>query len=266
MIDYRKAYAEDVIQLKKLWLSCFSEREEAAELFFIRNSDTYHGYCACDGSNIISALYLIDCTLCGKKAHYLCGAATLPWYRKQGIMSELIEFALADAEARGDCFSALLPANEKLYGYYAARGYNPIGAACTAGFNCDKQDGYSEGKPDFEELQKARFTDKFLLWNNNYIAFAEEYYACYGVRSVKSENVFALYEPKGDCADVFYAAFNDLKELKVLLHAQGVRRFSLTGSPMDPLFKNVKPEKRGMLRSLGDSDLPDGFYIGITLD
>ena len=106
----------------------------------------------------------------------------------------------------------------------------------------------------------------YFLWNNNYIAFAEEYYACYGVRSVKSENVFALYEPKGDCADVFYAAFNDLKELKTLLHAQGVRRFSLTGSPMDPLFKNVKPEKRGMLRSLGDSELPDGFYIGITLD
>lgn len=266
MIIYRKVCAEDVKNLKKLWLSCFSEREDAAELFFKRNSATYNGYCACDGSQIISALYLIDCTLCGKKAHYLCGAATLPEYRRRGIMSDLIEFALTDAEARGDCFSALLPANEKLYGYYAGRGYHSRGAACTAEFDCKEQGSFIEGEPDIEKLQKVCFTDKFLFWNNSYVSFAEEYYARYGVKTVKSANAFALYEQKGEYADVFYAAFNDIKELKSLLYAQGIRRFSLTGSPMNHIFKDSEPEKHGMLRTLNNSELPDIFFIGITLD
>ena len=266
MIDYRKVCAQDVKKLKKLWLSCFSEREEAAESFFKRNIDTCHGYCACDDNKIIAALYLIDCALCGRKAHYLCGAATLPDYRKKGVMSELIEFALADAAERGDSYSALLPANEKLYGYYAARGYVPCGASCTAVFSCEEQGVFSSGKPDIEKLQAECFKDKFLLWNKDYIDFAAEYYACYGVEPVKSANAFALYERKGDFADVFYAAFNDLKELKSLLYAQGVRRFSLTGSPANPLFDKSKPEKRGMLRPLDDSELPGAFYIGITLD
>lgn len=266
MTDYRKASAEDVPDLKKLWLKCFSEREEAAELFFKRNSASYHGYCACNGTELVSALYLIDCTLCGKQAHYLCGAATLPKYRGKGVMSELIRFALADGEARGDCYSALLPATEKLYGYYAARGYEPCGVSCTAKFDCEVPGCFSVHEPDIEKLQIDCFTDKFLLWNKNYMDFASEYYACYGIDTAKSGGVFALYEQKDDYADVIYAAFNDIKELKMVLYDKGIRHFRLTGSPDQPIMKNRKTEKSGMLRALNGSAMPEDFYIGITLD
>ena len=112
MIDYKSMLPNDVETLKRLWLKCFYDKEEATELFFKRNKNYTHGYVAADGDIIVSAVYLIDCNLCGKSAHYLCGAATLPEYRNRGIMTELIKFALADAQKRGDCYSVLLPANE----------------------------------------------------------------------------------------------------------------------------------------------------------
>ena len=99
MIDYRSMLPNDVETLKSLWLKCFNDKEEAAELFFKRNINYTHGYVAADGDIIVSAVYLIDCKLCGKPAHYLCGAATMPEYRNRGIMTGLIEFALNDALA-----------------------------------------------------------------------------------------------------------------------------------------------------------------------
>lgn len=265
-MEYRRSKTEDVPQLLALWLTCFSEKEEAAELFFKRNLSYTRGYLAADKGNPIAALYLVDCTLCGKRAHYLCGAATLPQYRKRGVMSALIQYALTDAKQRGDSYSVLLPANDGLYDFYARLGYQPKCTACTVTVACDEAaDGIPTGTPDFQRLQAECNQDKFLLWNNSFIQFAKDYYACYGVHSIQSENAFALYEQNGDFAEVFYAIYNDIKELKTLLSEKGVRRFSLTGGGENPLFQHAERVACGMIRPLGQDSVPDEIFIGITL-
>ena len=266
MIDYKSMLPNDVETLKRLWLKCFYDKEEAAELFFIRNKNYTHGYVAADGDIIVSAVYLIDCNLCGKSAHYLCGAATLPEYRNRGIMTELIKFALADAKKRGDCYSVLLPANEGLYGFYAKLGYSEGCTSCKSEFKCESEALIAEGtEPDYQKLQMCN-ADKFLLWNNNFIEFAREYYACYNVKAVKSKNAFALFERKGDTAEVFYAIYNSLSELKYLLSSKGIKQFWLTGSASNPLFENAEPTVSGMIMPLGGSKALNNVYIGITLD
>ena len=266
MIDYRLMLPSDVETLKSLWLKCFNDKEEAAELFFKRNINYTHGYVAADGDIIVSAVYLIDCKLCGKPAHYLCGAATMPEYRNRGIMTGLIEFALNDAEIRGDCYSVLLPADEGLYDFYAKLGYLEGCSACRREFQCysDTAITLSE-EPDYQILQKCS-ADNFLIWNNSYIKFAEEYYACYGIKALKSKNAFALLEQDGESAEVFYAIYNSMSELNKILVSEGIKRFWLIGSAYNPVFTDTEPKRCGMIKPLNSSKVLNDVFIGIGLD
>lgn len=264
MTAYRICTDRDIPALKAIWLSCFEEREDAAELFFKRNKSAFHAYACEKDGRIVSALYLIDCSLNSESAHYLCGAATLPDYRGQGLMSALIEYALDDAKRRGDRYSLLLPASESLYGFYARFGYQPACAVKSAILETDTARS-TDGTPDLQRLQKECFRQNFLIWDGAFIRFAASYYACYGARTVQSENAFAIYESDGDLAEVYYAVSNDIGALKALLNKNGISRFSLTGAADCPLFDGEIKKPFGMILPLCNDRIPDNVFIGITL-
>lgn len=265
MLNCRKTAARDVPQLLRLWLACFEDTPQAAKLFFERNKSDLHGYAAEKNNTIIAAVYLVDCILNGKQAHYLCGAATLPAQRGRGVMSALIAFALDDAARRGDCYSVLLPADEGLYRFYARLGYLESCTAHTLTLDCGSETGDAFGTPDVMRLQQVCQRDSFLLWSREYIDFAKAYYGCYGARVLESGEVFALFEQDGSFAEVFYAVYTRLDALKAMLFAQGVRRFRIWGNGCNPLFAQTVPQKYGMLRPLNGTQAPEGVYIGLTL-
>ena len=256
----------DLPCLAALWLRCFEEKEEAVNLFFERNLLYTHAYLAEEDGAVIAAVYLIGCQLGGKPSHYLCGAATDPAYRRRGVMSALIDFALRDAVDRGDCYSVLLPANEGLYRFYARLGYADGGAVCSKAYTAQPSKEQFADAPGTEALQRRCGGDKFLLWNNDNIQFAIEYYACYGAQVLRTDRLLALYEQDGDRAEVFYALYQHLEELKDLLYRRGVRRFTLTGSAGNPDLQGCEPLVCGMVKPL-QPDLPEqrGVYIGLTL-
>ncbi len=157
MVSFSKTDKTDLPALKALWLTCFEEDERAAELFFERTMSFTHAYKATENGEFIAAVYLVGCTLNGRQAHYLCGAATRPDCRNRGVMSGLIRFALDDAKNRGDVFSVLFPADEGLYRFYSRLGYL---AKCTARTRrltrADLGDTQNPGcgTPDTDVLQK----------------------------------------------------------------------------------------------------------------
>ena len=264
MTTYRACADSDLPALQHIWLTSFEEREDAAALFFQRNRSTFHAYaCEKDGA-LVSALYLIDCALCGEKAHYLCGAATLPAYRGRGIMSDLISYALADAAKRGDRYSVLLPANDPLYGFYAKCGYLPSCAKKCAIFSAETDRKPCGGAPDLQALQ-ANAGNKALLWRKEYICFAAEYYGCYGAQTAQSADAFAVFEPDGGFAEVIVALYNEIEELKALLRAEGIRSFHLTAAADSPLFEGTLTKPFGMIRPLDVDTAPENVWIGITL-
>ena len=270
--ELRKAGIGDIDELKNLWLSCFEDSEEATRLFFERNKNTYHAYTAILDSKIVSALYLIDCKLGGENAHYLCGAATLPEYRKRGIMSALIEYSLNDAKSRGDRFSVLLPANAELYRFYSAHGYRTCCSVRRAEIKrCELEAERGAlmrtDTSDFEQMQSGFKKNNFLYWNNNYIRFAIDYYACYGAKTVFNQNALAVFEEEDGVCNVFYTIYNDLKELKsLLLNNTEAKHYVISGKCGEEFFDNSKKEKYGMARALSSKPLPNDIYIGITLD
>ena len=263
MTLYRSCTDRDLPVLKSIWLDCFEEQEDAAALFFQRNHTVYHAYaCESDG-RLVSALYLIDGTLCGCRAHYLCGASTLPGYRKRGIMSALITYALEDASRRGDRYSLLYPANDALYGFYARLGYLPACAAKEAVL--DTADlPVNAGSPDLTALQ-ASCSGNTLIVRPEFIRFAADYYGCYGAVTAQSENAFAIFQPEDDDAEVYCALYSDTDALKALLGANGIKRFRLTAPADSPLIEGKLLKPYGMIRPLRGEHVPENLFIGVTL-
>ena len=265
MTTYRACADADLPALERIWLTCFEEREDAAALFFQRSRATFRAYACEEDGALVSALYLIDCTLVGEKAHYLCGAATLPQYRGHGRMSALIGYALADAAKCGDRCSVLLPASESLYGFYAKCGYLPSCAMKSAVIGVDTDRKPCGGAPDLLALQAKYADKKALVWREDHLRFAADYYGCYGARTAQSANAFVVFEPDGDFAEVIFALTGDIEELKALLKAEGIRSFRLTAAAESPLFKGTVIKPFGMIRPLCGDPVPEDVFIGITL-
>ena len=274
---FEKNNFECIPLLKKLWLDCFEEKSEAVDLFFNRCLDFTSIYTASVESKPVAMLYLVHSTLNGKKAHYLCSAATSSEYRNLGIMGRLIEYAMSDSHKNGDAYSLLFPANEKLYGYYKRFGYKPLCTARKSVFTREEMNQFAENNKsnltnvnsyDYEELQRLCLKDNFLLQNNNFISFASAYYSLYDCKTVKSDNCFALVEEENGTAEVFYSIYDSFCTLaKMLIKNSSAKHFVFTGKAEDRLYKNSKIEKYGMIKSLYNNEkIPENTYIGITLN
>ena len=275
-LNFEKNKSEYIPLLKKLWLDCFEEKSEAVDLFFNRCLDFTSIYTASIEDKPVAMLYLVHSTLNDKKAHYLCCAATSLDYRNLGIMGRLIEYALKDSSKNGDVYSLLLPANEKLYGYYERFGYKPLCTARKAVFTREELIRFAENNQskrtsvnsyNYEELQRLCLKDNFLLQNKNLISFASAYYSLYDCKTVKSENCFALFEEENGTAKVFYSIYDSFYTLaEILINNSNAKRFVFTGKADDKLYKNSINEKYGMIKSLKNNEkIPENTYIGITL-
>lgn len=275
-LNFEKNKSEYIPLLKKLWLDCFEEKSEAVDLFFNRCLDFTSIYTASIEDKPVAMLYLVHSTLNGKKAHYLCCAATSRDYRNLGIMGRLIEYAMSDSRKNGDVYSLLFPANEKLYGYYERFGYKPLCTARKAVFTREELIRFAENNQskrtsvnsyNYEELQRLCLKDNFLLQNNKFISFASDYYSLYDCKTVKSENCFALFEEENGTAKVFYSIYDSFFTLaEMLIKNSNAKRFVFTGKADDKLYKNSINEKYGMIKSLKNNEkIPENTYIGITL-
>ncbi len=265
--------AAEKAQLKMLWADSFCEEQKAVDIIFDRYFDLFDAYCAETDGKIVSALYLVSGSLNGKRAHYLCGAATLPEYRRRGIMKGLIEYALSRSAENGDKYSLLFPANESLYSFYSGLGY---ASACSAKkfeisrkqfVNMKSECRLCNVTPDFEDLQKACFGSDFLMQSNRFLSFAAEYYGVYNVRLLQDRGCAALVDDDGKTADVIYSVYTDFEKLRaLLLKNTAAQKFVFTVKSDNRIFKNAKTEKYGMIKPLdGINEIPENIYIGITL-
>lgn len=257
-INFCKPDSSDIKSLKKLWLSSFDEEPKAVDLFFDKCFNAKQTYIAKYGEKIISALYLISASFNGQKAHYLCGASTHKDFRKQGIMGSLIEFALNCAEKKGDEYSFLFPANDNLYNYYKKFGYKENCSAFISEFMRD----------DLISLEELKFnSNNILIQNNDFKKFSAEYYSIYNIKSVGSNNYFALFEENGNTAEVFYFDFkeNNFKNMvNDILQNTKAEHFIFTHNR---LFNNAQKIRYGMVKPLKSGQaVPTDIYIGITLN
>ena len=156
----RKYYADesDYDELKDLWKTVFGDSDDVLDSFFRNTADPSGIYACRKDGKIISAFYLIDSSVTenNKKytAKYLYAAATLPEYRRQGIMGDMIKYAAGICRMKGTQLIFLYPADEKLYSYYGKLGFREM----------FRERYYIIEKKDLEKYKGSRYFNTALSY------------------------------------------------------------------------------------------------------
>lgn len=179
----RKYYADesDYDELKKLWKTVFGDSDDVLDFFFENTVDASEVYACRKDGKIVSAFYLIDSSITENdkeySAKYLYAAATLPEYRKQGIMSDMIKYASDFLRMKGTDLIFLYPADEKLYGYYAKLGFKEKFNEryyIIEKKNIEKYKGcrYFNTSLTYEKLREYIPAESFCTFDGRYLDFA----------------------------------------------------------------------------------------------
>lgn len=117
--------------MESLWKETFRDSSEYVTLVFDRYFNPDNVVYSAEGDALKASLLGVpyEFSLCGGKESYLkglylCGLATKTEFRKQGIMSGLLEKINKRAQEAGYDFTFLIPAGDEMKPYYRKRGYH----------------------------------------------------------------------------------------------------------------------------------------------
>lgn len=111
---------DDFCKIAALWSEAFGDSLDDIKYFC---DNLKHGECysLIKNGETASLLFLIDCKLGEHNAKYVYAACTSKRFRKQGCMSELLKYICDEFK-----YVCLIPADEKLVGYYKNRGFDTV--------------------------------------------------------------------------------------------------------------------------------------------
>lgn len=114
---------EQLPALKSLWQEAFGDGEDFVALFFRTGFAFDRCRVAMDGGRVLGALYWFDCACGSRNLAYLYAVGVFKAFRGRGVGRRLMEETHGYLEALGYDGTVLCPADEALFGYYAAMGY-----------------------------------------------------------------------------------------------------------------------------------------------
>ncbi len=125
---------KDAKQIKEavrtIWNNCFSDSTEFTDLYFEKRYREDTNIYLVQDETIISAFQMIPypMTYLGEKIEtsYVSGAGTLPEYRSQGAMTQLLGESFKKMKENNIQFSTLIPSELSLFDYYGKLGYTRI--------------------------------------------------------------------------------------------------------------------------------------------
>lgn len=114
-------------KVRKIWKEVFGDTDEYMDLYFSEKYKDENTLVDVEDGKVVSSLQMLlyEITFYGEKIpfYYLSGLSSLPEYRGRGIMGRLIEASHLLMKEREIPLSILVPAEEKLFGYYERFGY-----------------------------------------------------------------------------------------------------------------------------------------------
>ncbi len=254
----------DIPELKAMWQEIFKDTDAYLDLFFGSKMEPELTLIVRAENEIAAMLYMVDAPLVtgeGEQipAFYLCGIATRPAYRGQGLAGKLIESAFALAKEKNAKVCYLIPANLPLFDFYKrfgmeCRAYMKKGAfygeeGVIPPFKTEKdisalQHFYDEMQLPFKPLR----TEKD--W--------EYIYACYE-SVLLFENGYMVLPEDEEAVYLSEQSFDGFAVAKAIAHQKGKKMiYALPGTKNDTPFAVVKYLCEGIT-------LPDG-YINLMLN
>ncbi len=135
-------------QIKRLWKDIFSDSDSYIDLFFRKKYRREDALVYIEEDSVVSMLFFLPYSMKIRgglfAGSYVCGAATHPAYRGQGIMAKLLTASFEEMRLRENLFSFIIPANRDLFPFYEKHGYLPL-----------FKKGFSEYSEKFTPAQKT---------------------------------------------------------------------------------------------------------------
>lgn len=273
MIEYGRGNLKSFPKLKKLWVDAFNDTSKGFRNF-IKINKNLRIYVAVNDGTIVSALYHIPCTVNGRKAHYLYGAATDKKHRGKGYMRHLVKYSLEDARSLGEELSVLYPADSHLYGFYGRLGYERKCHRKTAEVSREQlmhiaeYSGFciSMNLKQMAELRGNLLMDNSLTFPEEYMKYSVFSAKTYGGKVICSDKGYALVEEDklGDC--IISEILADPKDIEKLLGEilknSKANKFIFNYSHQMSYFKNERLVEDGMIQKLTDCNVNE-VYIGL---
>ena len=277
MIEFSTAERINPASLKSLWHDSFSEDYQSINLFFNSMYLLENTLIAFNGDTLVSALYLLPGKISTgngqySSIYYIFAAATNPYFRRRGIMRELLAYAAESAHNRGKSALCLLPGEESLYKYYERCGFRKYFTARKVILSYKEPIQYNiEYGVTAENL--FSFREKILKDSPGNILFPSEHMT------------FALKYQDYISMDRGYAIISDVNKDRCI-----VSEFLTTPDCFELLFSKIcefyparsyelyTPAQcmkstgflvpRGMILPINDFHLPEGNapYLGLALD
>ena len=120
---FRVMQPADLPALTALWQEVFGDSAEFAKTALGQFAGADNVFVAEEDGAAAGLLCAVPVSCRGRKGAYLYGVATRPEYRGRGLAAGLMEHAAGQLRARGAEFLALVPAQQSLFDYYAAHGF-----------------------------------------------------------------------------------------------------------------------------------------------
>ncbi len=263
-MKFTTAQKSDIPELKEIWREIFKDTEAYLDLFFGSKMKPEYTLIARNETEIASVVYMVNAPLIlqtGEQipAFYMCGIATRPGYRGQGLAGKLINMAFEKAKEDGAKACYLIPANMPLFDFYKGFGMQPFAYMYKEEF-----DGVNGDVPSYsleanvEKVQK--FYDTIPLTFKPYRSAKEwEYiYACYENVLIFKNGYMVLPEEQ-EFLILAEQSFDGLEIAKALAFEKGKKlKVMLPGTKQDTPFAVVKYLDENVC-------LPDG-YINLMLN
>ncbi|EHL05545.1 acetyltransferase, GNAT family [Desulfitobacterium hafniense DP7] len=302
MKEMRPALWSDMERLKAIWKLCFGDEDSFIDFYFARRFQPEQVAVYLVDQVITAMLTMIPIQYVdgpeGEKTRQgamLYAIATHPDFQRRGMASELMEWALAYLGSRQIELCVLVPAEEKLFGFYERQGYQAGFTLREAVLNRDEIRVMGKETPDLAVAaalpQTYNSIRNQLLRGTPYIVYGEEEVAYQ--KQVSRLSGADLYElSSGEVQGC--AAVECLTEDKVLvkellvpeaLIAQGLKALAQTIPAQEFIIRTPAPWGQGIggqIRSFGmlkrtssresgptnqEDSLPgEGAYLGLAFD
>lgn len=184
MREFRLADESMLPDLMEMTKTSFNEGDRSVSFFFKNKVKLDECTVCIQDKKVVSQLHMphlkILCAGDEVPSSYVYAASTLPEYRKQGCMTQLLEYSFKILRERGQKYSVLVPANENLFKFYRKLGYYKYYKHKEVLLSSDEMQDFRLSKQavplEYERIRQIRQKfynqDGEIVWDSDSIKFA----------------------------------------------------------------------------------------------
>lgn len=297
MVSFKHATKEMKPCLINAMCECFGDSKENVNYFFDNKFSAENCFvCVKDGA-ATALLHTMEQKLILNekiyKSSYIYAACTLPQYRNQGYMKKLLKYTEDCLEAKGNCFTFLVPGSLDLVNFYQKAGYQNFFKTKTIFLEKDDITKRFYEKPsnsiNFSEtsVEYLRFSvyNKFngIMYSDKDIEYAKKFYERFGGKTVYAPKGYAICVPIDDSVlevKDFTCNSSSLSHImsEIINCFPNYENYLIKTNPENTLFENMLPQIckstnfYGMIKPLKSEycqiikNFETNAYLGLALD